>query len=370
MAQINFNSNIGMDYDLISDLNEMFSVSTDVPELREEDFLPKDFSSEMKMILGILYSFFCIGAFLGNISILSMIVTNRSLRTVTNTFILSLTVSDLLVSCWNMPMQLIFYLKNEWTFGETVCKLTSYINGVCIATSILALVSISIERYHVICNPIKARLIRSTKSALLTLLSIWVLSALIMLPQLWIQRQQQRLSLQVDKYPPIRVAYLCVEVFPKFEYNILYSFVFFLILYVLPVVVMTYAYGKMAKVLWVRSHIGNEVISPQLSDKREIQRRSIIRMLIVVVLCYIFCWLPFFSMHVIILFIEFTNTVRIIQAFALLAGYMNSFINPFVYFFLNAKLQRVFKKRCSAVCESEDHKSHTPLKATTQITQM
>lgn len=224
-------------------------------------------------------------------------------------------------------------------------------------------------RYHVICNPIKARFIRSTKSAMLMLISIWILAIVIMLPQLWIQRLQQRLSWQLDKYPPIRIVFICVEYFPKFSYNVCYSIWFFLVLYVLPVVVMTYAYGKMANVLWLRSHIGEQVISSQLSDSREVQRRSIIRMLMVIVLCYIICWMPFFAMHIIILFIDFTDSVRIIQAFALLSGYSNSFINPWVYFFLNAKFKRVIKKRFSRFCKPTERKTHISLKPMTQITQ-
>lgn len=146
MEQIKFNSSIVSDYDLYNNLLEDSSDGLEVLMPGDGDFLHDDLSRVVKVVLGILYSLFCVGAFVGNACVLIVIVTNRSLRTVTNTFILSLTVSDILISCWNMPMQLMFYLKNEWTFGAAVCKMTSFVQGISISTSIFALAAISIER--------------------------------------------------------------------------------------------------------------------------------------------------------------------------------------------------------------------------------
>lgn len=251
-----------------------------------------------------------------------------------------------------MPLQLMFHLNNEWSLGEVMCKLTSFIQGVGIITSILALTAIAVERYHVICNPIKARYIRSTKSAVLMSVALWATAILVMLPHLWIQRLQERLLWQHEKYPPIRIAHLCVEYFPKFSYNVSYSFGFFFIFYILPVVVMMYAYGKMAIVLWLRKPIGERLTQSPTNDRREQQKRSIVRMLIVIVVCYMICWLPFFAVNIVILFCKFTKTVRAIQAFALLFGYSNAFVNALIYFFLNAKFNKLIKEKLGQFCQS------------------
>lgn len=110
------------------------------------DFILEDMSRTVKTILCVFYTLLSVGAFVGNACILIVIISKRSLRTVTNTFILSLAVSDILIAAWNMPLQLLFHLNNEWTFGETMCKLTSFIQGVSILTSILALTAIAVER--------------------------------------------------------------------------------------------------------------------------------------------------------------------------------------------------------------------------------
>ena len=183
-------------------------------------------------------------------------------------------------------------------------------------------------------------------------IALWTTAVLVMLPHLWIQRLQQRLSWQHDRYPPIRIAHLCVEYFPKFSYNACYSFGFFLLFYILPVCIMMYAYGKMASVLWLRKQIGEPLTQSQVNDRREQQKRNIVRMLIVIVFCYIICWLPFFAVNIIILFCKFTKTIRAIQAFALLCGYSNAFINSLIYFFLNAKFNKLIKEKLGQVCRS------------------
>lgn len=190
--------------------------------------------------------------------------------------------------------------------------------------------------------------------------TLWTAAVVVMLPHLWIQRLEQRLSWQHEKYPPIRIAYLCVEYFPKISYNICYSIGFFLAFFVLPVAVMAYAYGHMANVLWLRGDIGEPLTSSQIKNKREWQKRNIIRMLIVIVLCYIVCWLPFFAVNIVILFCKFTNTVRIVQAFALLFGYSNAFVNALIYFFLNAKFNRLIKEKLAQLCQSNTKSSQQP----------
>ena len=55
-------------------------------------------------------------------------------------------VSDLLVVLVNMPMQLHYYVQNEWTAGQIPCKLANYVQGVTIVVSILTLTAVAIDR--------------------------------------------------------------------------------------------------------------------------------------------------------------------------------------------------------------------------------
>jgi len=142
--------NISYDYVLslydIYDVNGSFYNADELYLPGDNDFLPEEFSYLLKVTLTVLYSFVAIGAILGNLCVLLVILCHPALRTVTNTFILSLTVSDTLIAAWNVPLQLLFYLKNEWSLGEGMCKVTSFVQGVSILASILTLAAISLER--------------------------------------------------------------------------------------------------------------------------------------------------------------------------------------------------------------------------------
>lgn len=338
---------------------ENFTANVLIPD--SSDFLMDHLPSVVKYTLCVIYSILIVGSFSTNVCVLFVILCHRSLRNITNTFIVSLSISNILVATWTMPLQFVYHLQNEWTFGEAMCKVTSYVQGVSIVSSILALVAISVERYRAICFPMLTRVIRTTRSAVCVVGLLWTTALIVLLPQLWIQQQQQRLSWQPETSPPIRIAYVCVEYFPQHVYNICYTIGFFFLLYILPVIVTGYAYGRMAQVLWIRTHIGEPLCQSQIANKREKQKRNIIRMLMLIVLCYILCWLPFFAMHVYVLFCEFSQTVRILQAFALLFGYSNSFINALIYFFLNAKFKRIFRKRLRGILKEGSKPSDSPV---------
>ncbi|WAQ96405.1 QRFPR-like protein [Mya arenaria] len=331
--------------------------------------LPEEFNHGLKITLAVIYSFLAAGAILGNACIFMVILITPALRTATNTFILSLAASDALVAAWTMPMQLVFYIRNEWTLGDAMCKATSYVQGTSILASILTLTAISVERYYVIWTPIKARYIRSTRTAIFTVMSLWGVAMVIMLPLIWIQRLEQRLALQPEAVPPIRIAKLCVEYFPKFEYDVLYTYGFFVLFFLGPLGLMTYAYGRMARILWLRKYIGEEVVATQVSDKREAQKRSFVRMLLVIVLCFTLCWLPFFTVHLVLVHVPFTYRLRVFLAFAKVFGYFNAFINPFIYFFLNRKFNRALRKMVPGrKCYSGRRSAKYSRKPTTQVT--
>ena len=42
--------------------------------------------------------------------------------------------------------QLWYYISNEWTLGELMCKLTRYVQGVVIVNCILTLTGIAVDR--------------------------------------------------------------------------------------------------------------------------------------------------------------------------------------------------------------------------------
>lgn len=68
-------------------------------------------------------------AVVGNTLVIVTLAQNKRMRTVTNVFLLNLSISDLLLAIFCMPFTLIPSVMRNFIFGETVCILIRYLQG-------------------------------------------------------------------------------------------------------------------------------------------------------------------------------------------------------------------------------------------------
>ena len=203
-------------------------------------------------------------------------------------------------------------------------------------------------RFYAICSPLQARYIHTNKRAYIMLTSFWIVSLLLISPQLFIQRLEPLLVWNSqDRENMISIAYKCVEYFPEPWMSVLYSVFFYVILYLAPVLIMCVTYGKIAYTLWFRTPI-DDLLSNQDASRRVEEKRKIVRMLVVIVALFAVCWFPFFTCQIYLLFYPGTATrkisFRIAMAFFQLCGYCNSCINPIVYCLLSESFRQHFVK--------------------------
>lgn len=76
-----------------------------------------------------LYCIIFILSILGNSLVIHTLVQNRRMRTVTNVFLLNLSLSDLLLSVLCMPFTLIPTLMQNFIFGKHMCIIVRYLQG-------------------------------------------------------------------------------------------------------------------------------------------------------------------------------------------------------------------------------------------------
>lgn len=72
---------------------------------------------------------------------------HRSMRTVTNYFLLNLSIADLLMSSLNCVFNFIFMLNSDWPFGSIYCTINNFVANVTVSTSVFTLVAISFDRW-------------------------------------------------------------------------------------------------------------------------------------------------------------------------------------------------------------------------------
>ena len=100
------------------------TVTTDLP------YNPGSGNATMNTYLLIsVYIVIFLLAVVGNVLVIVTLVQNKRMRTVTNIFLLSLSVSDLLFATLCMPFTLVGNMLERFIFGEAVCKITPYLQG-------------------------------------------------------------------------------------------------------------------------------------------------------------------------------------------------------------------------------------------------
>lgn len=68
------------------------------------------------------------------------------MRTVTNYFLVNLSVADLMMSSLNCGFNFIFLVNSDWPFGVVYCTINNFVAHVTVASSVFTLVVISFDR--------------------------------------------------------------------------------------------------------------------------------------------------------------------------------------------------------------------------------
>ncbi|XP_022239026.1 LOW QUALITY PROTEIN: dopamine D2-like receptor [Limulus polyphemus] len=118
-------------------------------------------------------------AVVGNILVILSVYKERTLRTATNYFIVSLAFADLLVSAVVMPFAVYVLVNVDWELSETLCDFYIAVDVTCSTASIFNLVAISIDRFIAVTQPIKYSKHKNSKRVALTIAIVWIVSAAI-----------------------------------------------------------------------------------------------------------------------------------------------------------------------------------------------
>ncbi|XP_071504193.1 cholecystokinin receptor type A-like isoform X1 [Diadema antillarum] len=348
-------------------------------------------------LLIVCYTIIFFLAVVGNILVIVTLAQNKRMRTVTNIFLLSLSVSDLLFAILCMPFTLVGNILQRFIFGAGLCKIMPYFQGVSVAVSVWTMCAISLERYHAICNPLASRAWQTKTRACKIIVAVWALSFLALLPFLIYTRH---IRMGESDY------YKCREQFTSHIFHKVYITCIFMALMFLPLVVMCIAYGLIIRELWRGIYYEKrntkrekEENGTPLNDMSKRCRRSsiddnsatesflrksrggggagtgnkkqetghatprstasntakkrVVKMLLVLVLLFFVCWAPIWCMNVWVTFDE-KGAYKSVDALQItmirLLTYISACINPIVYCFMNKKFRQGFLEAFGCCC--------------------
>ncbi|XP_053377863.1 histamine H1 receptor-like [Mercenaria mercenaria] len=132
--------------------------------------------------LGIVLTFLCLLTTVGNAMVLHAVRTERRLQSVSNMFIVSLAIADLIVGLFVMPTSTVYIFTEDWRFGVAVCQIWIGIDYTASTASILNLFILSLDRYWSVTSPLKYIRKRTKKRAVLMITGAWLLSSLWIIP--------------------------------------------------------------------------------------------------------------------------------------------------------------------------------------------
>ncbi|XP_017041090.1 octopamine receptor beta-3R isoform X1 [Drosophila ficusphila] len=146
------------------------------PEELEESWL--DFS--LLLLKGFIFSSIILAAVLGNALVIISVQRNRKLRVITNYFVVSLAMADMLVALCAMTFNASVELSGgKWMFGPFMCNVYNSLDVYFSTASILHLCCISVDRYYAIVRPLEYPLNMTHKTVCFMLANVWILPALI-----------------------------------------------------------------------------------------------------------------------------------------------------------------------------------------------
>ncbi|GMR43034.1 hypothetical protein PMAYCL1PPCAC_13229 [Pristionchus mayeri] len=323
----------------------------------------------------------------GNSLVIAVIVKQRAMRSITNTYLLNLAISDLTLSAVCMPPTLHSMVMSCWMFGDFFCKLFAYLQPVVVAASAYTLAVIAFERYFAICSPLHSRIWQTRTHAYCMITLVWVIAIVSNLPISFLY--QERGYESFDGVTGVS----CMPVYTPvvmFSYQIYMTIVLLLV----PLVVMTVLYGRVISTLrngirmdiaavetcLTRENSLGLIMDPDASSRKPsvaqklsvkisstvrhsitsttpalngirsthtaktaIAKQRVIRMLLVIVVVFFCCWTPSYIWWLLLMagdtFQNFSVWNSNVNTVILILTYISCCSNPITYCFMNKKFR-------------------------------
>ena len=303
-------------------------------------------------------------ALAGNLIVVYAFVAYKKLRaSVTNYFVISLAVSDILTSGIVISFKADSTLKNQkWTHGEFMCSLYTTMYLLAVPSSVINLCAVTVDRFLVLRMPLRYNSFMPPKRAALIISCLWIYAITwACLPVMGWKLSPGQPSVQGDfcLFSSVRT------------YNITVNIVNFLLPMIFMAIFWSFIYSivhqhrkrvlKIERSLSLNtndsSNSSNNINAngeghamTHLAPKNERRERKRIRRNVrgcrylgfIVVLFY-FCWLPYVTASMIGNLCRSCIAPYVLYDSLLALGFMNSALNPFLYPFHDKHFKEAFR---------------------------
>uniref|UniRef100_A0A3B5B2C5 D(1B) dopamine receptor n=1 Tax=Stegastes partitus TaxID=144197 RepID=A0A3B5B2C5_9TELE len=324
-----------------------------------------------RVLTGCVLALLIIWTLLGNFTVCAAVYRYRHLRAkVTNIFIVSLALSDLLVAVLVMPWKAVAEVAGFWPFGG-FCKTWLACDIMCSTASILNLCVISVDRYWAISSPFRYERSMNKKVASVMIGVTWTVSLVISFVPVqlnWHRAEIGDPAAEVVAHHAGRIDGSCDSSLSR-TYAISSSLISFYI----PVAIMIVTYTRIYRIAQMQIRMisslerAAEHAQSCRSDRstqshRELKvsirkETKVLKTLSIIMGVFVCCWLPFFILNCALPFCPgpgapggqrgpYCVSEKTFDVFVWI-GWSNSSLNPVIYAF-NADFRDAFLRllRC------------------------
>lgn len=295
-----------------------------------------------KIFIITLYAIVIVIGFVKNLIVFTVIVKSKQLHTVTNIFIATLALSDIMLCVFNLPFQLHYQVTAYWSFGPVLCHTIMPLFAVPIFVSTAAMLMIAIDRYMLIVYPFMKRM--TNRTAIIIVALIIVLTICFAIPSI-VHIELHQVHIPEVNYHSSE----CIEYWPASSETqlLMYSVGIFFIQFAIPLIIVAILYFRIYLVLKNRPIKRHESMRNQKTNK----------ILVAIVLLFTVFWLPW-NLYALILSFKgktilqsfFGPYIKMTDLLLKIIAMSTACVNPYLYGWLNDNfrkgLENMFNGRC------------------------
>ncbi|MCI4374713.1 hypothetical protein PGIGA_G00009100, partial [Pangasianodon gigas] len=279
------------------------------------------------IFIPILYSIAFVLGLMGNGLVLVVLCQKRRTWSVTDVFVLHLSVADMLLLL-TLPFWAVDAVSG-WSFGTGFCKLSGALFKINFYCGIFLLACISLDRYFSVVHAVQ--MYSRTKPLLVQLscLAVWFFCFLLSIPD-W-------MHLKAENDPRRGNKFECTHFYPSTTWRVASRVLYHVLGFLLPAIVLLYCYSRVL----LRLQLGSQGV----------QKQRAVRVVLALVMAFFITWTPY-NITLLVdtvytnqsinssIACETTTALDIAITATSTLGYMHCCVNPVLYAFVGVKFRR------------------------------